>query len=88
MAIVNHIKGDTFQFDFVISQGDTPEDLTSWSIASHLRESDTTLVQVLTVTVTSAASGEFSVSATASEAEAWPTGLLKTDVNSRNLTAR
>lgn len=80
MAVITHKRGDTFELNMTLENQGIAIDLTGWTIASQVRAGDDSLVDDLTVTITDAAAGQVTVSATAAETEQWPTGQLDWDI--------
>ena len=80
MATINHKRGDTFELTCSLENGGTDVDITGWTVAAQLRQTDDTLVQALTVTVTDAAAGEFKITAANTETDDWPVAALDVDV--------
>lgn len=72
MAEIYHKKGDTFTYYARWTQGDSdiPVDLTGLTIASQVRAEN--FIDDLVVTITDAANGEFTISATAASTKLWP----------------
>lgn len=80
MATINHKRGDTFELTCSLENGGNDVNITGWTVAAQLRQSDDTLVQSLTVTVTDAAAGEFTITAANTETDGWPIAALEVDV--------
>ncbi len=80
MATFIHKRGDTFALASSVENEGVAVDITNWTIESQVRQVDDTLVQNLTVTVTDAANGLFTISATALETESWPVANLFCDI--------
>lgn len=80
MATINHKRGDTFELTCSLENGGNDVNITGWTVAAQLRQSDDTLVQSLTVTVTDAAAGEFTITAANTETDDWPIAALEVDV--------
>lgn len=80
MADLRTKRGDTFSYSVVHtdSNGD-PQDLTGMTVRSQVRY-EGELVDTLTYTATSAADGEFTMSASAAATEEWPVGTLLCDI--------
>lgn len=73
MVQYSHKRGDTFIITgTAYDNGGTVVDLTSYTIASKVRQVNGTLVQALTAAITTATAGEWQISATASQTAAWP----------------
>ena len=74
-------RGDTFLLAATVNaSGDTtPLDLTGRTVRSQARRTGA-LVQELTVTITDAEAGEFTLGATATETAEWPLGRLACDI--------
>lgn len=70
-------KGDTFKVDIVLAEDGTPYDLTGATIVSRVENQDESFVFALTVTVTDAAAGEFTVEG---QTTTWPLENLLWDV--------
>lgn len=73
-------KGDTLALSCQLKDADgLPIDLTTYTISSQVRRpSGLTLVDTLTVTITDAAAGEYSIYSSATSA--WPVDLLLCDI--------
>lgn len=80
MAEIAHKRGDTFELTCSLENGGNPVDITGWTVAAQLRKGDDTLVQSVTVTVTDASAGEFTVTAASTETDDWPIENLDIDV--------
>lgn len=81
MSVVILKAGDTLSLAGTYTDSDGAAiSLTGYTIASSVRQSDGTLVENLTCTITVAASGTFSVSATATQTSDWPTESLSCDI--------
>ena len=80
MTAFTHKRGDTFELNSTLENEGVPVDITNFTITSQVRQSDDTLVQALTVSVTDAVAGEFTISATAAETEVWEPGKLECDI--------
>jgi hypothetical protein len=81
MASITHKRGDTFRFAAVLRESKTGPviDLGGWVIASMIRAADTdALIAELTVTVTNAAQGAFTLRA--DDTDAWPVGTAYWDI--------
>lgn len=79
MAKITHKRGDTLEWVVTLTQDSAAVDVTNWTIKSQIR-TGATLLQELTVEKTTPASGEFTLSATASETSDWPLGTHQTDI--------
>ncbi len=77
---LEHKRGDTFRFSAVLRETKTGPamDLTGWTIASMVRDADSVLIDTLTVTVTDAAAGEYSL--LVEDTSAWPVGQAYWDI--------
>lgn len=77
---VQHKRGDTFLFIAVLRETKTGPviDLTDWTIASMVRDADDVLVDQVTVTVTDAANGAYSLRV--DDTTAWPVGTTYWDI--------
>jgi len=71
MATITHKRGDTFELSCNLENEGADVDITNFTITSQIRQQDDTLLQALTVTKTDAANGLFTLSATATQTEAW-----------------
>lgn len=80
MATFIHKRGDTFSLSSSVENEGVAVDITGWTIESQVRQSDDTLVQALTVTITDAVNGLFTISATALQTESWPIASLLCDI--------
>lgn len=80
MATITHKRGDTFELSCTLENQGVPVDITNFTITSQLRLSDDTLLQALTVTVTDAAAGAFTLGATATETEGWGIASYECDI--------
>lgn len=80
MATITHKRGDTFELTCSLENGGNDVNITGWTVAAQLRQIDDTLVQGMTVTVTDAAAGEFTITAANTETDDWPIGNLEIDV--------
>lgn len=75
-------RGDTFLVEATARQGATPQDITGWVIASHVRRG-TTLVAALEVTIVDAAAGTYRLrkeNTGADGTERWPVSDLECDI--------
>ena len=79
MATITHKQGDTLDWVITLTDGGVAVDLTSWSIRAQIRSGDT-LIASLTVTVVSAATGLFRLSATPVQTDAWSAGQHSCDI--------
>jgi hypothetical protein len=77
---ITHKRGDTFLYDAVLRQSKSGPviDLTDWTIASMIRDGEDVLIEELTVTVTNAALGEYSIRV--DDTTAWPVGTAYWDI--------
>lgn len=80
MATITHKRGDTFELTCSLENQGNDVDITGWTVAAQLRKTDDTLVQNMTITVTNAAAGEFTISAPDTETDDWPIENLEIDV--------
>src|SRR6056297_930669 len=80
MATITHKRGDTFELSCTLENQGVAVDITNFTITSQLRLSDDTLLQALTVTVTDAAAGAFTLSATSTETEVWDVAAYECDI--------
>jgi len=71
MATINHKRGDTFELSSTLENEGNPVDITNFTITSQIRSPDDSLLQALTVTVTDAVNGAFTLSATPAQTETW-----------------
>lgn len=79
MASVTVKQGDSLEWVVTVSEAGTGVDISAWSIRAQIRQGDT-LIANLTVTKTAAGSGVFSLTATATQTDAWSAGTHKCDV--------
>ena len=77
-----HLKrGDTFSLAAVVQGDGVAADITGWTIASQIRTASGTLIDTLTVAVTSAVAGTYTLDESAAGVtEAWPVGKLEMDI--------
>ena len=80
MTTITHKRGDTFELSCTLENQGVAVDITNFTITSQLRLSDDTLLQALTVTVTDAAAGAFTLGATATETEGWGIASYECDI--------
>ena len=80
MATITHKRGDTFELSCTLENEGVAVDITNFTITSQLRLPDDTLLQALTVTVTDAAAGAFTLSATSNETEGWGVASYQCDI--------
>ena len=80
MATITHKRGDTFELSCTLENQGVAVDITNFTITSQVRQSDDTLLQALTVTVTDAAAGAFTLGATATETEGWGIASYECDI--------
>jgi len=74
-------QGDTFSLDAVVKGDGVALDITGWAVACELRTRAGTLIDTLTATVTSAASGLYTLAESAAGVTAsWQVGVLEFDV--------
>lgn len=80
MAALKLKQGETFSKPCRYLEDDktTPVNLTGAVIKSQVRSKDGSLVETLTITVTNAANGEFTMSSASTDG--WPAGALVLDV--------
>jgi hypothetical protein len=71
MATITHKRGDTFVLSATLENSGNPVDITNFTITSQVRDVADELLQALTVTVTDANAGAFTVSATPAQTETW-----------------
>lgn len=71
MATITHKRGDTFELSATLENGGNAVDITNFTITSQVRDAEDALLQALTVTVTDAVAGAFTVSATPAQTETW-----------------
>lgn len=79
MATITQKRGDTLEWVVTLSESGAPVDLTSWTILSQIRNG-ATLIDQLTVTVVDAENGQFRLSATPAETEAYSAGTFACDI--------
>lgn len=72
-------RGDTFLVEASVSDGEDPQDLTGWTIRSHVRNR-TTLVAELTVVVVDALLGTFRLTCAPEDTALWPCKELDCDI--------
>lgn len=80
MATISHKRGDTFELNCSIENGGVGVDITAWTITSQARDDDDSVLQSFTVTKTNASTGQFSLSATATQTESWGLGSYSVDI--------
>ena len=80
MATLNHKRGDTMDFLFTAETSGVAIDLTGYTITSQARATDDTVLQSFTVTITDAANGQFTITATNAETELWSPGQYNMDI--------
>jgi len=80
MATIIHKRGDTFELAATLENEGNAVDITNFTITAQVREYDDTLLQALTVTVTDAAAGAFTLSATPAETETWAVQQYQCDI--------
>lgn len=73
---MNIVRGDTFELAVVVKVDGVPADITAWQITSSVA-TDFGIIAPLTVAVTNALVGEFSLSAATDE---WPLGCCSFDI--------
>ena len=79
MATITHKQGDTLEWVITLTDGGSAVDITDWSIRAQIRQNDT-LIAALTTTVTDAAGGVFSLTATATATDSWAAGNHSCDI--------
>lgn len=77
---ITHKRGDTFILSGTSKYDGVAVDLTGYVVTSQIRQTDSTLVDDLTCTVTNAASGAYEIEATATQTALWPIATLYFDV--------
>ncbi|MDW4550853.1 hypothetical protein R5H32_15940 [Defluviimonas sp. D31] len=76
---IDHKRGDTLALDLArVDAAGAPIDLTGATIAARVAFSD--FAADLDVTVTNAAAGEYTLTATAAQTALWPVARLRADV--------
>lgn len=80
MTTITHKRGDTFAINCTIENQGVAVDVTNWTIACQARADDDTILQTFTVTITDAAAGLFTVSATPAQSELWSIGNYSVDI--------
>jgi hypothetical protein len=67
-------RGDTFSLDCQVFEADgvTPTDITAWTIRSQVRTTAGALLTSLTAAITTAADGEYTLTALPVDTAAWP----------------
>jgi hypothetical protein len=85
MATITHKRGDTFNLECNAEDqyGDAVS-IADFTITSQIRSADDALLQALTVTKTEEAAGLFTLSATATQTEAWAPGNYDCDIEFTN----
>ena len=78
MQITEHKRGDTFVKSNVVEDANGPVDITTWTIASSLRDADDTKVADCVVVVTNASAGAYTL--TVADTTLWPIGALFWDI--------
>lgn len=81
---ITHKKGDDLEWVVNLTESLVPSNITAWSIRAHIRDSSDTLLQALTVTVTNAAGGVFSLTATDTQTATWAVGTYQIDIEFTN----
>lgn len=79
MANITHKRGDTLEWVVTLTQDAVAVNITDWTIKSQIRQ-DTTLIAELTVTKTNSLSGQFSLTATATQTASWTLGTSSVDI--------
>jgi hypothetical protein len=83
MATINHKRGDSFSLPvtaYLDTAMSTPRDLSACSIASGMVHEETGATFAMTVTVTSATAGQYTVSAAYADTAGWALGLWAADI--------
>lgn len=80
MTTITHKRGDTFAIACTIENAGVAVNITGWTIASQARGADDAVLQTFTVTVTDAAAGSFTISATSTQTELWTLGSYSVDI--------
>ena len=82
MQAINHKRGDTFEVSGTLTNADTgtPISLATCAVTSMVRGMTGGLVEILAVTITDAAAGEFTATANAAAVQDWPVGTLYCDI--------
>lgn len=80
MATLTHKRGDDLEWVVNLTESLVAADVTTWGIRCQVRQTDDTLVQELTITKTSPASGIFSISATDVQTASWTAGTYNVDI--------
>ena len=67
-------RGDTFSLDCQVFEADgvTPTDITAWTIRSQVRTTAGALLTSLTAAITTAADGEYTLTALPVDTATWP----------------
>jgi len=79
MSQIEVKRGDTFSLVCTYKVDGVTTDVTDLTIRSQLRKSNGVLIQELTVTKLGTV-GDFTLTATATQAESWPLSLLNCDI--------
>lgn len=80
MATFTHKKGDDLEWVINLTESGAVADVTSWTITCHVRQTDGTLIQSLTVTKTDPTNGVFSLTAADTDTVDWPLGDHNADI--------
>lgn len=77
---LEHKRGDTFLYSATLKETATGPaiDLSGWQIAAMIRDADLNLIDSITVTVTDAAQGEYTLSV--DDTTAWPITKARLDI--------
>lgn len=77
---IQHKRGDTFLFSAVLRESKTGPvtNLTSWEVASMIRDAEDVLIDEVTVTVTDAVNGAYTLRV--DDTTAWPVGTAYWDI--------
>lgn len=80
MTTITHKRGDTFELSATLENEGNPVDITNFTIASQVRDTDDVVLQALTVTKTDAPNGAFTLGATSTQTESWGVQQYQCDI--------
>ena len=76
--MLNFKRGDTFTTEAVLVDGNTPTDLTGWSIRSQIRRNNQ-LIDELVVDIVAPEEGRYTMTSSAPTTN-WPIATLRSDI--------